>query len=172
MQILVVGSLGHISGRRWLPIDPQGSRDGVGVYRKLAHGEPVYLADLGLATIHHVHADDIAQLCELAMEHRHAALGESFSAVAPYALTLTGCCRAVAALLGVQPNLQFVPLAELARYVGETSAGIVQEHVRHSPCCSIAKCQRVLGYKPRYTTEQIYAEAIEYLIESGAMTLA
>lgn len=162
---------GHISGRRWLPIDPQGSRDGVGVYRKLARGEPVHLPDLGLATIHHIHADDIAQLCELAMERRHVALGESFSAVTPYAMSLVGCCHAAAGLFGTQPNLHFVPLAEIARHVGEESAGIIHEHVTHSPCCSIAKCQRLLGYQPRYTTEQIYAEAIEQLIESGELAL-
>ena len=163
---------GHICGRKWLPIDPQGSRDGVGVYRKLARGEPVYLPDRGLATIHHIHADDIAQLCLRALERRQAALGESFSAVAPYAMSLLGCCHAVAALFGTTANLRFAPLSEMAQHVGAASAGIIAEHVTHSPCCSIAKGRHLLGYQPRYTTEEIYAEAIEYLTESGALSLA
>ena len=74
---------GHISGRKWLPIDPQGSRDGVKIYEKLATEQEVHLPDRGTATIHHVHGDDVAQLFELAMLRREAALGESFSAVAP-----------------------------------------------------------------------------------------
>jgi nucleoside-diphosphate-sugar epimerase len=162
---------GHISGRKWLPIDPQGSRDGGGVYRKLARGEPVILPDTGLATIHHIHADDIAQLCERVISRRQAALGESFSAVAPYALSLVACCRAVAALFGKEPNLQFVPLSELEQHLNPASAAIIREHVIHSPCASIAKARHLLGYEPRYTTEQIYAEALEYMLETGQLNL-
>jgi len=162
---------GHICGRKWLPIDPQGSRDGVGVYRKLASGEPVVLPDTGLATIHHVHADDISQLCERAMARPNVSLGESFSAVGPYAMSLAGCCRAVASLFGKEPVLKFVPLAEMVKHVGKASARIIEEHVNHSPCASIAKGQRLLGYQPRYTTEQIYAESVEYLLESGQLKL-
>jgi nucleoside-diphosphate-sugar epimerase len=162
---------GHISGRKWLPIDPQGSRDGVKVYEKLARGEPVALPDRGMATIHHVHGDDVAQQFELAVLNRGAALGESFSAVAPYAMSLVGCCNAVAAMFGARPNLQFVPLEEIGKHVGEQSAQIIREHVLHSPCASIAKAQRLLGYAPRYTTEQIYAECLEYLLESGELKI-
>lgn len=160
---------GHISGRRWLPIDPQGSRDGVEVYRRLAQAETVHLPDLGLATLHHVHGDDVAQLFELAIEQRPQAVGQSFSAVSPYALSLLGCCRFVAGLFGQEPCLEFVPLARLAEFVGQRSAEIIHDHVRHSPCASIAKGARLLGYKPRFTTEQIYLEAIEYLRESGQL---
>lgn len=162
---------GHICGRRWLPIDPQGSRNGVRVYGKLARGEPVVLPERGTATRHHVHADDVAQLFELAMTRRNAALGESFSAVAAHALSLVGCCEAVCALFGTKPNLQFVPLDEMAKHEGEQSAAIIREHVQHSPCASIAKAQRFLGYAPRYTTGQIYAACLEHLIESGQLKL-
>ena len=162
---------GHISGRKWLPIDPQGSRDGVAIYEKLATGQEVYLPDRGTATIHHVHGDDVAQLFELAMVHREAALGESFSAVAPHALSLVACCRCVANMFGKEPNLKFVPLPEMEAIVGKSSYGIITEHVTHSPCSSIAKGERLLGYHPRYTTEQIYYESIEYLLESGQLKL-
>ncbi len=162
---------GHICGRGWLPIDPQGSRDGTEVYHRLARGEPVVLPDRGQTTLHHVHADDIAQLCELALERRSQALGESFSAVAPHALALAGCCRAVAAWFGTEPNLVFVPLAELDRHVGAASAAIIREHAEHSPCCSIAKGRRLLGYQPLHTPERIYAETIEALLASGELKL-
>jgi nucleoside-diphosphate-sugar epimerase len=160
---------GHISGRRWLPIDPQGSRDGVGVYRKLAGRHKVQLPDMGLATLHHVHGDDVAQLFQLAIEQRERSLGESFSAVAPYAMSLLGCCRFVASLFGQEPDLEFVPLSRLVEFVGQTSHQIIHDHVVHSPCSSIAKGQRLLGYQPRYTTEQIYVECIEHLLESGQL---
>ncbi len=162
---------GHISGRKWLPIDPQGSRDGVGVYEKLATGKEVALPDYGNATIHHVHGDDVAQLFERAMNHREAAVGESFSAVTKYALSLTECCRCVAGFFGKEPNLKCVPMAEMKQHVSAASFGIIHEHASHSPCASIAQGERLLGYNPRYTTEQIYYESIEYMLESGELKI-
>ena len=162
---------GHISGRRWLPIDPQGSRHGVKVYERLATGQAVVLPDQGNATIHHVHGDDVAQLFELAMLHREQAVGESFSAVTAHALSLNACCHAVAGLFGRDVDLRYVPLGKMAGEVGAQSAAIIEEHVSHSPCASIAKAQRLLGYEPRYTTEQIYHECIEHLLESGQLAL-
>ena len=162
---------GHISGRKWLPIDPQGSRDGVGIYRKLAAGKTVQLPDLGLATLHHVHGDDVAQLFQRAIIHRESALGESFSAVAPYAMSLAGCCHFVASLFGTRANLEFVPLPQMQEKVSPASFGCIEEHVSHSPCSSIAKAQSLLGYAPRYTIEEIYVECIEYLLESGQLKI-
>ncbi len=162
---------GHISGRRWLPIDPQGSRNGVGVYERLAAQEPLHLPDLGLATIHHVHGDDVAQLFHRSIDRREQSLGQSFSAVAPYAMSLLGCCRSVAALFGTEPNLAYVPLPDLRAIVGDESFAIIESHVVHSPCSSIDKGRRLLGYEPRYTTEQIFAECIEHLLESGQLKI-
>jgi len=162
---------GHISGRRWLPIDPQGTRNGVEIYQKLAHGDTVHLPEFGRETIHHVHGDDVAQMFELAMARREAALGESFSAVAPYAMSLTGCCAFVAALFGRTPNIAFVPMRELEGILGKTAFGATATHVEHSPCSSIAKAEELLGYRPRYTTEGIYRESIEYLLETGELKI-
>ncbi|MGB9760099.1 MAG: NAD-dependent epimerase/dehydratase family protein [Thermoproteota archaeon] len=162
---------GHISGKKWLPIDPQGTRNGVGIYRNLARGEVVYLPDLGLATLHHVHADDVAQVLELAILHRKAAIGESFSVAAPYAMTLVSCSEFVASLFGKKPNLKFVPLQKMSEVLDKNAFEIMKDHVIHSPCVSIEKAQRILGYQPRYTTEEIYKESIEYLLESKQLVV-
>jgi len=159
---------GHISGRRWLPIDPQGTRNGVGVYRKLAHGETVHLPQFGRETLHHVHADDLAQLFESAMIHRQVSLGESFSGVAPFAMSLVACCGFVARLFGREPRIEFAAHEEMERVLG-AAWGITKDHIDHSPCCSIEKAQRLLGYCPRYTTEQIYVECLEHLLERGQL---
>ena len=161
---------GHISGRKWLPIDPQGTRNGVEVYRKLARGEVVPLPEFGRETIHHVHADDLAQLFETAMIRRSVCLGESFSGVSPAALSLVACCQFVAGLFGREANIEFLSHAELAQIMGPAWAA-TEEHITHSPCCSIEKGQRLLGYAPRFTTEQIYVESIEYLLESGQLVI-
>ena len=44
-----------------------------------------------------------------------------------------------------------------------------KDHMDHSPCCSTEKAQRLLEYRPRYTTEQIYTECLEYLLETGEL---
>ena len=162
---------GHISGPGWFPIDPQGTFNGVDVYQKLATGEQVVLPDQGLATVHHVHADDVAQMFELAIHHRQRALGEAFSAVAPYAMSLRGCCQAVAGFFGREANLSYVPLSQIGEYMEKGPQEVVTENVLHSPCASIAKAQRLLGYAPRYTIEQIYAQCIETMLDSGKLVL-
>ncbi len=161
---------GHISGRKWLPIDPQGTRNGVEVYRKLATGEVVHLPGAGRETIHHVHGDDLAQLFVSAMVNRQATLGESFSGVAPYAMSLLSCCRFVAGLFGREANVEFVGPEQMAQVLGP-AWGATEDHIAHSPCCSIDKARRLLDYSPRYTTEQIYVECLEYLLESGQLVL-
>lgn len=163
---------GHICGRKWLPIDPQATRNGVGVYERLSRGETVYLPDDGGSTLHHVHADDVAQMFMIAIKHPKAVLGESFSAVASYAMTLLGCCEAVASLFGREPNLKFLPLAKMEEVLGKEAFGSTKDHVEHSPSCSIDKAQRLLGYQPSYTTEEIYRECIEYILESGQLKLS
>ena len=160
---------GHISGRKWLPIDPQGTRDGVGIYRKLALGEVVHLPKYGRETLQHVHADDIGQLFESAIHRRQNCLGESFSAVAPYAMSLVELCEFTASLFGRAANIEFADHEEMPSLMGAEAWEVTEGHIDHSPCCSIEKCRRLLGYEPRYTTEQIYVECIEYLLETGEL---
>ena len=152
-----------------MPIDPQGTRNGTEVYRKLAHGEVVHLPQYGRETLHHVHGDDVAQVFELALTHRESALGESFSAVAPYAMSLVGCGQFVASLFGKEPNLAFVSHSELEGLLGADAFSATLSHVEHSPCSNIEKGRRLLGYHPRYTTEQIYRECIEFMLETGEL---
>src|SRR5579871_1415546 len=57
---------GHIVGPGWLPVNPAGNFSSE-VFVRLARGEEVVLPNLGLETLHHVHADDVAQAFELAL---------------------------------------------------------------------------------------------------------
>jgi nucleoside-diphosphate-sugar epimerase len=154
---------GHICGWGWLPIDPQGTRNGVEVYKRLAAGQSVPLCDHGAPTLNHVHADDIAQLVQLAIENPRASIGEAVSAVAPRALTLEACCEAVAAIFGRKANIEYVTRETFREKLGADAAAATFEHADHSPCCSIEKAQKLLGYAPRYATEQIYDEAIHWM---------
>ena len=102
------------------------------------------------------------------MIHRKAALGEAFSGVGAQALSLLGCCRVrggpVRARADISPSC---PTRRWSRSWAPQPGRSTQDHLDHSPCCSIEKAQRLLGYAPRYTTEQIYVECLEYLLERG-----
>src|SRR5688500_17729463 len=71
------------------PINPAGNFN-PRVFDDLSHERPVRLANFGLETLHHVHADDVAQAFERAVAKRDAAIGESFHVVSPAALTFRG----------------------------------------------------------------------------------
>lgn len=160
----VVIDPGHISGPGWDVINPAGNLDPA-VWERLAFGEPVALPDEGLGLLHHVHADDVAQLFQLAIEHPEQAAGQAFFAVSPRALTLRGFAEAAASWFGRQARLEYIPLAEYATAVGRENAGVTTEHVARSHAMSIEKARRMLGYSPAYTSLQATREAVDWLNE-------
>jgi nucleoside-diphosphate-sugar epimerase len=142
---------GHLVGPGWSPINPAGNFN-PRVFEDLSRQRPVRLPNFGLETLHHVHADDVAQAFERAAEQAEAAIGESFHVVSPAALTLRGYAEGMAAWYGVEPLLEFVPYGEWKAGVSERDAEVTLDHLRHSPHCSIAKARSRLGYAPRYTS--------------------
>src|SRR5262249_5605676 len=90
---------GHIVGPGWEPLNPAGNGD-LDVFGKLARADPLVLPNFGLETLHHVHADDVAQAFELATLRRTVAIGESFHVTSPRAISLRGYAEAVAGWFG------------------------------------------------------------------------
>jgi nucleoside-diphosphate-sugar epimerase len=162
---------GHIVGPGWIPLNPQANFSPE-VYARLARGEEVTLPNQGLEIVHHVHADDVAQLFMRAMQARNAAVGESFHALAPAALTLRGYAEAVAGWFGQEAALNYKPFDAWREDVSEADADASRGHLEHSPnCYSIAKAERLLGYQPRYSSLQAVRESVNWLIERGEIKL-
>lgn len=159
---------GHIVGPGWKPINPAGHLN-LDVFRKLARGEEVLLPNFGMETLHHVHADDVAQSFEQAMNHWSASVGESFHVVSPAALTLRGYAEAVAGYFGQEAKLAFLPWEEWKARHSDEDAGATWDHIAHSPNASIAKAQRLIGYQPRYTSLEAIFEALDWLIQDGQL---
>jgi nucleoside-diphosphate-sugar epimerase len=157
---------GHIVGPGWAPLNPAGHFNPA-VFTQLAAGAELALPNLGLETVHHVHADDVAQAFERALGHWGAAVGESFHVVSPAALTLRGYAEAVAAWFGQPARLTFLPWPDWCATVAAAEADATWDHIAHSPSCSIAKAERLLGYRPRYTSLQAVYEAVQWLIQDG-----
>ena len=156
---------GHIVGPGWAPLNPAGHFNPQ-VFEKLAHGEELALPNLGMETVHHVHADDVAQSFMKALANRSTAVGESFHVVSPAALSLRGYAEAVAGWFGQPAVLRYLPWGEWRATVSPEDAEATWDHIAHSPNCSIAKAQRLLDYRPRYSSLQGVYESVQWLIEN------
>jgi nucleoside-diphosphate-sugar epimerase len=155
---------GHITGRGWLPINPAGNLDPE-VFVRLSEGKEIILPNLGMETVHHVHADDVAQAFMKAIEHRKKAIGESFHVVSEKALTLRGYAEGMARLYGQEPKLKFLPWEKWQKDMGARDKELTWDHIAHSPCGSIAKAKQLLGFQPKYSSLQAVQEAVEYYFD-------
>ncbi len=160
---------GHIVGIGWTPLNPQGNFNPK-VYETLAQGGELTLPNMGLETVHHVHADDVAQAFMGAMTHWSASMGESFHNVSEQALTLRGYAEAVAGWFGQTANLKFMPLDEWRASISEEDAAATMDHIGHSPNASIGKARRLIGYQPRYTSLQAVREAVNWIVEQNLIS--
>ena len=161
---------GHISGAGWWVVNPAGNTD-PGVWAALATGRPVLLPDLGLTTLHHVHADDVATAFVAALDRRSAAAGESFHVVSPAALTMRGFAEAAAGWFGREAVLEFAPWERFAAAVGPDLAAGSWDHVAHSPSASVAKAAALLGWAPRFTSLQATFEAVRWQLDAGNLDI-
>jgi nucleoside-diphosphate-sugar epimerase len=160
---------GHIVGPGWDPLNPAGHFNSQ-VFTTIALGKELALPNFGMETVHHVHADDVAQMFMKAIANRSASVGEAFSTVSPAAVSLKGYAEAMAAWFGVEPKLKFLPWPEWkAAQASEEEAMATWEHIYRSPCHSIAKAERLLGYAPRYTSFEAVYEAVTWLIQQGVV---
>jgi nucleoside-diphosphate-sugar epimerase len=162
---------GHISGPGWAPIGPVGNLD-PSVWRTLSAGEPLPVPGLGAETMAHVHADDVAQAFELAVEHRDAAVGEDFTVVAPTALNVRGYAALAASWFGQEARLESVSWDRFRETTSPEHAEASWEHLSRSQVFSIEKARRLLGYAPRYTAQETVLDAVRWLVEHDEVDVA
>jgi nucleoside-diphosphate-sugar epimerase len=157
---------GHIVGRGWAPLNPEGHFD-TRVWSDIRAGRSIRIPNLGLETVHHVHADDVARLFMRAMERWSTSVGESFHAVSPQALTLRGFADAAYRWFDQSPAVELVPWETLKAQVSEHDAAFIWDHIAHSPNCSMAKAERLLGFTPRYSSLEAVYESVTWLVDRG-----
>jgi nucleoside-diphosphate-sugar epimerase len=162
---------GHIVGPGWTPLNPAGNFN-LEVFNQLAKGGELALPNLGLETVHHVHADDVAQAFVKALADPGAASGESFHVVSERALTLRGYAESVAGWFGQPARLSFQPWETWAAGWAPADAQATWEHVSHSPSMSWDKAARALGYRPRYSSPAAVFESLAWLVDNGQVDAA
>jgi nucleoside-diphosphate-sugar epimerase len=162
---------GHISGPGWPPIGPLGNLD-PRVWYDISAGVEIGVPGLGAELMHHVHADDVAQAFQLAVEHRDAAAGESFNVVAPSALTVRGFLAIAAGWFGQTARTRSVSWEEFRSSTTEQFADSSWQHLSRSQYASIEKARTLLGYAPAYEPEAAVLEAIRWLIDHDRVEVA
>ncbi|MGH8794402.1 MAG: NAD-dependent epimerase/dehydratase family protein [Stackebrandtia sp.] len=162
---------GHITGPGWTPINPAGNLNPA-VFQQLADGAPLTLPNLGMETLQHVHADDVARVFMAAVANRAASIGESFHATAGTAVTLRGYAEAVAGWFGRDPMLRYLPWEQWRDTVSAEDFELTYDHIAHSPHCGIDKARRLLGFEPRHTSLEAVAEAVGWMVANGVVSVA
>ena len=161
---------GHIVGPGWIPVGPTACHD-VEAIGRLLRSEPVILPNLGLESLHHVHADDVAQGFINALTHWSSSVGESFFIVSPAAMTLRGYAENLANRFGRKACLEFLPFEDWKLTLPIEFQESGSAHVRHSSNASIAKSIRLLEYSPRYTSLDAVEESVSWLLENGKLKI-
>jgi len=156
---------GHIVGPGWVPLNPAGNFNPQ-VFSTISKGKEMTLPNIGLETLHHVHADDVAQTFMKAINNWSCAVGESFHVVAEKALTLRGYAQAMYAWFGKESNIRYLAWDQWKETVCHEDAEQTWEHIAHCPNCSTVKAQRLLDYEPRYTSLQAVQESVQWLIDN------
>ena len=151
---------GHIVCPGDVPINPQGCKS-LEAFRKLRDGEPITLPNLGMETLHHVHASDVAGVVCAAIQAGEKAFGQGFHAVSPRAVTLWGYTQEAASWYGKTADITLKPFPEWAKDMSAADAAATLEHISHSPNGSMSKAKELLGYEPRFTTYEAIRDCLK-----------
>jgi nucleoside-diphosphate-sugar epimerase len=162
---------GHISGPGWSPIGPLGNLDPA-VWYALSASQEIAVPGLGAELMHHVHADDVAQAFQLAVENRDAAEGESFNVVARSALTVRGFLAIAAGWFGQTVRTRSVSWAEFRSGTTAEFADSSWQHLSRSQYASIDKARTRLGYAPNFEPETAVLDGIRWLIDHDRLQVA
>ena len=161
---------GQISGPGWNIITPTGNMD-YKVFTAIRRGEEVALPNFGMETLHHVHADDVAQVFMNSITHRDQALGESFHAVSSESITLFGYAQALYRLFGKEPKISLLPWEEWCRHTNNKElSDHTYYHIARSGTFSIEKGRRLIEYHPRHAVLEAIEVSVKSMIERGVIT--
>jgi nucleoside-diphosphate-sugar epimerase len=159
---------GHLVGPGWVPINPTGNFN-VEIFAALSQGNEVRMPNFGMETLQHVHAEDVARAFVLAVKKRDAAIGQSFHVVAASAMTMRWYAEQMAEWFNQPSRLIYLPWEEWRKSASSRDAAITEDHLRHSPHCSIEKARRLLDYEPRYSPLAAVQESVTWLLKNSSL---
>lgn len=150
---------GHVSGKEWQPINPQGNLD-FSVFEKIRDGKKIYLPYDGSQTLQHIHSQDLADMIVACIDKQDLSNGQAFLAVTEKAMPLRAITEKLFEYFNQPPNIECLDWEDFKNAVGEDNALVTLDHVSHSPCCTPQKAINLLGVKINYSIMDIFYEYI------------
>lgn len=158
---------GQISGPGWSIINPT-ANDDILIFDKIRRGVEIAIPNFGMETLHHVHADDVAQAFYKAITHKKNALGESFHAVGNNSITLLGYARAMYHWFNQQENIKLLPWTKWCNYTkNKALIDKTYYHIARSGYYSIEKGKNLINYYPQHTILETIKESVTYMLEQN-----
>ena len=154
----------NIIGPGRIPLELWGGRNPV-YFRLMRQGKPVEIPVAGNVLIQSGYNDDLATAFVKAITRGDNILGEIFIISSKKAITLDQYFSTAKEILRSASPVEYVSIEEiLRRHPGETSKGGLRFLVEHM-CFDIGKAQEILGYSPKYSTEQGLEKALEWCLD-------
>ena len=155
---------GHVSGKEWQPINPQGNLD-FSIFEKIKKGEKIVLPYDGLSMLQHIHSFDLANIITACINKQEISNGQAFIAVTEKAMTLRAITEKMFEYFGKIPNIEYLAWEDFKNSVGEQNALVTLDHISHSPCCTPMKAINLLGVEIKYSIMDIFYEYVDEQIK-------
>lgn len=133
------------------------------MFLRLLQGRPILLPHGGLVTGSYGHVDDLCAAM-MAMVNAPAAVGQVFNVTAE-AVTTRRYVHALAAIVGVQPDIVDVPDAALAALPNGVFGHLFS--VRHHAVLAVDKAARLVGVRPAFDFQTGHRDAYEWFLSVG-----
>ncbi|MEZ5233641.1 MAG: NAD-dependent epimerase/dehydratase family protein [Acidimicrobiales bacterium] len=134
------------------------------MFLRLRQHRPVLVPHEGLVAFNYGHVDDLVDAMVLAATVP-AALGQTFNITAD-AVTALQYVQTIAGIVGVQPDVRFVPEPMLPSLGQPPPFNHRFQKVLHS-VLSIERARRVLGFEPRYDFAGGHRQTYEWFLAEG-----
>ena len=123
----------------------------------------------GWVELHFLYYDDLATAFIKAISKGDDILGEIFISSSKKAITLDQYFSTAKEILRSASPVEYVSIEEiLRRHPGETSERGLRFLVEHM-CFDICKAREILGYSPKYSTEQGLEKALEWCLDQDLL---
>lgn len=158
---------GQISGPGWVIINPWGNLN-LKVFQDIADGKEISLPNFGMETLHHVHAEDVAQMFLNCILYKDNSVGQIFNCVSENSITTYGYAKHLYKYFGKKEQIKFLGWKEWCDYEGDKEeCNFSYLHLARSGAFSLDKSKTLIKFKPKHTNLDAIDSAIEDLIIKG-----
>ena len=154
----------NIIGAGRIPLETWGGRS-IEYWRRVKEGRPVEIPENGNILLQSGCNEDLATAFVTGVGKAEEIAGEIFIISTRKAVTLDRYLSAGKEVLNSSSPVETVSMDELMRrYPEEATQGGLRFLVEHM-CFDISKAESLLGYSPRFSTEQGLAKALEWCLD-------